>query len=839
MRLSSSRTRRKLARSCFGFRCFCIFLVWMGFIRFQDISHPFKAQKTAALPSNDFLFVGFEDSSDLRVCTTLMASQIFGFPLEVLSRSHGKSARNTTGLDLKFLADKLFIDRHRIHENTMLFIFLLDDVVFLNDFNPYSVDSDGISRQLYYEQEIIGHWPTTRDGGLRVVSGRAKILTSLVGLSKAELLHYINSHPTEVLETCQISGSLTRGSQFCFSKNRAVTDKLARISLGPFSWGLKEKIALEKAREISSPWLSALCTVQPKSHNNIYVYKMGPRGDLVGRASQQSLPTRVHTNSVQFSVFEVSEVKNMIENQYIKLPSWLRLTENVARRAESFREVYSLTDIAILVSHLTILEEAYRLRRDPIVVINEDLTPEKGFLDEIDWFIRAAPLGFEAVQLVTFDESTKVRLGGLKIDKFMDWFPRGSSSAGYLMTRQGMHRTLSAFDMFARDVHIRIPEEPMVVLAQEALYYNTEAYVAACGCLRWKNSSSSASTDHRNGWLQACAGEVEQSKVALVEPVLVFTTFRIRSLRKLVEIMKLVIRNKQTLSRYSRSTFWTIHMIVTDLSLLRQVKQYVEVKLKAIQGPTEQVFEVHFAYNPVRYNKFYFLRSVLPMLAKYKWFMLTDGDMHFAGYAWGDFLKRASTAVIAGTIHQSVDEELSKNNGVPKRQWFKIFEGSWWSENLPEVLAVRLPFVEQSFAMMDAQFAEWYFKQILTDVHMFYLDKSTLIPRQSDFGPDVLWCGAAAEWLRTKRRRSLEHPCVVVTLPMKHGDDRQIGAQAFEIRDAVLAKQLKFIERHPLDLYRSDFPAWFKYSRQFIKRIQGRAVFNDDFLAFLRNRALE
>ena len=133
--------------------------------------------------------------------------------------------------------------------------------------------------------------------------------------------------------------------------------------------------------------------------------------------------------------------------------------------------------------------------------------------------------------------------------------------------------------------------------------------------------------------------------------------------------------------------------------------------------------------------------------------------------------------MIIGAVHENINEQLGVNYHRPTRQHFKIFDGRWWRAELPETLAVKIPFIEQGFALMDAKFASWYFKRILkrqylgTAKHFLWWETSYAL-HLSDFGPDLMWCGAAKEWL-ARQKFSRRDPCILTTVSsIMHMDSR-------------------------------------------------------------------
>ena len=193
---------------------------------------------------------------------------------------------------------------------------------------------------------------------------------------------------------------------------------------------------------------------------------------------------------------------------------------------------------------------------------------------------------------------------------------------------------------------------------------------------------------------------------------------------------------------------------------------------------------------------------------------------------------------IVSFIHQNIYNMLDINRDKPLRQWFKIFDGMWWERNSPLSLLMESNFVEQGFAMLDAQFAEWYFEQIFTERHLMYTDHIDMEqrPRESDFGPDLLWCGAAAEWLKEHNILSRTKPCAFSTFPVYHMDTKQLERE--ETSDLKLLQEQTWIQRRPMQLLSQSFPQWFAYSVQFTQAIGGHVRIEDPSIRHLLDHSI-
>ena len=214
-------------------------------------------------------------------------------------------------------------------------------------------------------------------------------------------------------------------------------------------------------------------------------------------------------------------------------------------------------------------------------------------------------------------------------------------------------------------------------------------------------------------------------------------------------------------------------------------------------------------------------------------------DFDLTGFAWKEVMDVLKIAAVVGAVHENVEEQLGMNWKKPTRQHFKIFDGRWWSEYLVGVTANEIPFIEQGFALMDARFAFWFFSQILRNKYLVRRKWLSVEANPSDFGPDLLWCGAAREWL-LDRKLYRHKPCVLTAFSsILHTDSQQISEVSFQARDEQTSLQLAKMERYPLRRYQRDFRRWSDFSARFIEKIGGVWQVDGDTLLKLRMSSVD
>ena len=84
-----------------------------------------------------------------------------------------------------------------------------------------------------------------------------------------------------------------------------------------------------------------------------------------------------------------------------------------------------------------------------------------------------------------------------------------------------------------------------------------------------------------------------------------------------------------------------------------------------------------------RFSKYSYVSEVVSKMAKFEYMILTDADMLFVGFPWAEFFERAADAAspITGTIRQATRESVLINALGGRRQWFQVFDASWWKSH--------------------------------------------------------------------------------------------------------------------------------------------------------------
>lgn len=198
------------------------------------------------------------------------------------------------------------------------------------------------------------------------------------------------------------------------------------------------------------------------------------------------------------------------------------------------------------------------------------------------------------------------------------------------------------------------------------------------------------------------------------------------------------------------------------------------------------------------FNKWLYVIPYISKMRRFDYVLYKDFDQLLTGFDWQTFMKPKS--VIRSAIRESIRDSVSTHKG-PKRAWFQVNDAAWWRtyefKKWSTLKYENRPFLEMYFVLFQGAFASWFFSTIFSE--------TKFIDEFSDWGPDLMWCGAAADW-------SAEiPPCVIVPVTTFHADERQISRYRDDNKERML----------PVKVWEEQFPVWINYSSAWRKKWGG------------------
>ena len=201
----------------------------------------------------------------------------------------------------------------------------------------------------------------------------------------------------------------------------------------------------------------------------------------------------------------------------------------------------------------------------------------------------------------------------------------------------------------------------------------------------------------------------------------------------------------------------------------------------------------------MQYNKFRFLKKVVPRIKSYDYIIIKDFDIDVSGMPIHTLLNRMQDTTIGGIVRQTTQY-------VDQRQWFKHQEGHVFKakhvDDFKYIVSKNVPVLEQFFVMMNADFASWFFNTILEKK---YLSSTLSTFSVSNWGPDMIWCKAAQEW-NAQEWSPNKYNCLLIPIIAKHEDTRQVQ---FWNTSSLRHYQ----NQEQLQKYKLAFPKWWLFQK--------------------------
>lgn len=495
---------------------------------------------------------------------------------------------------------------------------------------------------------------------------------------------------------------------------------------------------------------------------------------------------------------------------------------------ESFLKKYQI-ELACTMSHLSAILYAYHLDADVALITEDDVRFPVDFVDRLENMLVEAPQDWETLQLLTVNPDVVHKLAQLYTTRFVKWYPPHWSTAAYVINRRGMMKVLETLSSFG-EVDVwnmsrtswRIPRDAHV--ADEVIYNCTVSYSAVNPSISLSRLAmkSSIQEDGKGMFIEQVLDR-PQRRMHGPQSLLVVTVAHIQNEVHVEQRIELAAQNLRQfrifVPRVSSRLF-----IVCDTNAMARKAEDVVLRWQSNQ------FNISIDVIRRRFNKYDYIAQAVSMFDSFQKLVIMDSDIRLVGFPVVEFLELVERFVIGGTVQQNARAMLSSKEIRHSRRRFEMFDGAWWMLNAPDVLLVETSYLEPSFVIMDTGFATWMFSRVVSDEVLIH----TASDKKSDCGPDLLWCGAASEWL-ARTNIWWKRPCALSTYPIEYLDDRQLGVQVTQEADLKANAAKSWI---PTGTYERAVPHWFKFSSYFIKQTDGRVQSRNDFKQSLLGTAV-
>lgn len=188
--------------------------------------------------------------------------------------------------------------------------------------------------------------------------------------------------------------------------------------------------------------------------------------------------------------------------------------------------------------------------------------------------------------------------------------------------------------------------------------------------------------------------------------------------------------------------------------------------------------QVQMEFSNERYNKFTLVRQKLDAISNFDYVLLKDNDIRLAGFEWNTFFNANKHSIISGPFRQKVEGTTSRykkfihemQTDASATPYVNLQDATLFNtyqdDDFRTVLSKAVMTLEEFMVMMKSSYAAWFFNEILT---------SEFLSQDVDWGPDLMWCGAAYDYQQQVIESKRGYPCSLTSLNINDMDKKQIS----------------------------------------------------------------
>lgn len=409
------------------------------------------------------------------------------------------------------------------------------------------------------------------------------------------------------------------------------------------NWPLLRETMLTGDRE-------AKLKIETKSApHTLPIYWINLDKQVVRRKHMESILARVGDavaiQPVRVSAIDAKQVKSMLENDQLRL-NGVRLVPNDNAEAlweKHLRHEYILEEAAIIMSHLSVIRQAFDAGHQVALVLEDDVSIDSDFILNWPSYASDAPRDWTLLQWST--SNGKVANHALQLsDPWISWLPDHYSAAAYTINREGMRRVLQHTQLnHANGSSVWYFDQPDMIVADEVIYYYAKSvYTATSPVVQFKVGLNET-------WRNS-NGPTNQEKAAIMvnlkkpwnnithrnERILVLVTIAMKTPASVASEFLRLESSIESLARWHENIKWVVHAIVTE----EHHKHLFHQKMVASDISAGSRVKVHYNVMNGFVNKFRVAANLTSEMATYDYVLMIDSDMRLAGFPWNSFMEK-------------------------------------------------------------------------------------------------------------------------------------------------------------------------------------------------------
>jgi len=480
-------------------------------------------------------------------------------------------------------------------------------------------------------------------------------------------------------------------------------------------------------------------------------------------------------NATRIRARTIGDVNNMVDNgQFI--PNGVKIvpTDEEESWLKHHRKEYPTIEVAVLLSHLDSILQAYENGDEVALILEDDAILKDEFLSDWQEYAKKAPSDWRILQWANSNNAVLKHTSQYQRDPWVTWQPEFYGAIGYMMNREGMEEVLMRSRKIEDGDFYWYIDEPEVVCADELVYYLAGG--AYSSTFPWITTSGLVSTfgDSINHPVFK-SDHFEYRRLTSVsnlqDKILILMSCKLSNEAQIIDEIYRLQTDIDSFSKSNSNFRWIVNAVIA----FEHLEPFFKKTVLFIKNPS---VEIRTRVDSKPFNKYGLVAEFIDEMNEFDYVLIKDNDMRLSGFPWNTFMQKKGDSVVSGALHQGLEESLARNLGKRKRQYYEFHEGQMWKyEAVAEYTSLTpIPtlFIEHGFALVEAEFAGWFFNQVLD---------TKFISQRSDWGIDKMWCSAAKEFYPNRPS------CTLIPVTITHDDTRQLsinqnpevfGQKAFE-----------------------------------------------------------
>jgi len=540
---------------------------------------------------------------------------------------------------------------------------------------------------------------------------------------------------------------------------------------------------------------------------NIYLVKQCKKSESQERFEDKILLLPRHLSATLHLEIVLSMTTDDVRQMFLNgtlLANGVQDTVDLQTKSKGSSHRY-YDEVARSISHLKAIQQAFSNGLVTALIVEEDAVLTRSFLENWKNYLQFAPVDWTVLQWTTNNPAVNKKESHRSNDYWLSWSGHHSSTIAYTINREGMRRILRrTSNIFTkkenRSIHWRFDESNLLI-ADEIIYMAAgNAYTSSYGwfLLRKPRNFSLGELSAKFDQSEHVPGIEQFQNVERPESIAIIQNVRLRNTQEIQEEARRLNADVRALTRFNPHSYWFVKIVLIRSDLLPMFHQTF------LQCPNDNVqFEVEVSKN--LFNKFIFVHKKLHVLTRFDNLLLKDNDIRLAGFEWNTFLNTKNDSLISApyrvdteglTCRQREKIRGSKNstNYTVELQDGRLFNTPL-DKDFQNVRGNPVMALEMFMVLMKSDFALWFFKRALT---------REFLSQNVSWGPDLIWCGAAHDFLKNTNKSSEKAPlpCSLVTVNVIHLNTKQIqksknfvlgGVKALEIfkKDSLTKNWIK------------------------------------------------